>query len=106
MIETSDAASDKLQALISIDLEDADDGQSAGYCRTCRIWFAALTGVDRALAERIREVLADGNEAKAEWLASALPAAPLARSRRWPALPLAPSGRRCPKIASTSSSRR
>jgi hypothetical protein len=76
MIETSDAASDKLQALISIDLEDADDGASAGYCRTCRIWFAALAGADRALAERIREVLADGNETKAEWLASALPPAP------------------------------
>jgi len=28
------------------------------------------------LAERIREVLADGNEAKAEGLASALPPAP------------------------------
>jgi hypothetical protein len=76
MIETSDAARDKLQALISIDLEDTDDGPAAGYCKTCRIWFAALTGVDRALAERIREVLADGNEAKAEWLASALPPAP------------------------------
>jgi hypothetical protein len=76
MIETSDAAHDKLQALISIDLEDAAGGPGAGYCKTCRIWFSALTGADRALAERIREVLADGNEAKAEWLASALPAAP------------------------------
>ena len=76
MIETSDVARDKLQALISIDLPDVDDGPSAGYCKTCRIWFAALTGLDRSLAERIREVLADGNKAKAEWLASALPPAP------------------------------
>jgi hypothetical protein len=76
MIETSDAASDKLQALLSIDLEDVAEGPDAGYCRTCRIWFAALAGADRSLAERIREVLADGNEAKAEWLASALPPAP------------------------------
>jgi hypothetical protein len=76
MMETSDAARDKLQALISIDLEDAVDGPGAGYCKTCRIWFAALTGADRSLAERVREVLADGNEAKAEWLASALPPAP------------------------------
>jgi hypothetical protein len=76
MIETSDAASDKLQALLSVDLEDVDEGPSAGYCRTCRIWFAALAGADRSLAVRIREVLADGNEAKAEWLASALPPAP------------------------------
>jgi hypothetical protein len=76
MIETSDVARDKLQALISIDLEDVDDGPGAGYCKTCRIWFAALTGADRSIAERIREILADGNEAKAEWLASALPSAP------------------------------
>jgi hypothetical protein len=25
----------------------------AGYCQTCRIWFAAFTGADRLLAERI-----------------------------------------------------
>ena len=76
MIETSDAARDKVQALISVDLEDVADGPGAGYCKTCRIWVAALTGADRLLAERIREVLADGNEDKAEWLASALPPAP------------------------------
>jgi hypothetical protein len=76
MIETSDAAGDKLRALISIDLEDVADGRGAGYYKMCRIWFAALTGADRSLAERIREVLADGNEKKAEWLASALPPAP------------------------------
>jgi hypothetical protein len=31
MIETSDAAGDKLQALLSIDLEDVNDGPGAGY---------------------------------------------------------------------------
>jgi hypothetical protein len=56
MTDTSDATHDKLQALISMDCEDVDDGPSAGYCTTCRIWFAALTGADRSVAERIREV--------------------------------------------------
>lgn len=46
------------------------------YCRACRAWFAALSVEARPLAERIREILADGNEEKAEWLASALPPAP------------------------------
>jgi len=76
MFATSDAARDKLEALRSVGLEDRDDGPSAGYGKACRIWFAALTVADRLLAERIREILADGNEAKAEWLASALPPAP------------------------------
>ena len=76
MIDTSDAPRDKLRALISVDLEDDADGPNAGYRKTCRIWFASLTGADRLLAERIREVLTDGNEAKAEWLASVLPPAP------------------------------
>jgi len=78
MTDLSDVAADKVQALLSIDLEDIGDdlGAGAGYCATCRAWFAALSAEARPLAERIREVLADGNETKAEWLVSALPAVP------------------------------
>jgi hypothetical protein len=61
---------------LSIDFDDIDDDLGAGYCKACRDWLAALPGDKRSLAERIREVLADGNETKAELLASTLPPAP------------------------------
>ena len=77
MGDLSDDASDKMRALVFVDFDDIDDDLGAGYCKACRAWFAALSGEARPLAERIREVLADGNATKAEWLASALPPAPV-----------------------------
>ena len=76
MTDLSDAATDKLQALLQVDFDDPDNDLGADYGAACQAWFAALSAESRPLAERIREVLADGNQEKAEWLASALPPAP------------------------------
>ena len=77
VIDLSDVAADKLQAVLNHDTADPDDDLGAEYRQACATWFAALKGADRSIAERIREVLADGNVTKAEWLASALPPAPV-----------------------------
>jgi hypothetical protein len=50
-------------------------GEEYAHNLICK-WRSWLTGGDRLFAERIREVLADDNETKADWLARALPPAP------------------------------
>ena len=72
----SDNPRDKLQAVLNHDRPDPDDDRGAEYRDSCAAWFATLSGADRSVAERIMEVYSDGNDAKAEWLASALPPAP------------------------------
>ena len=74
--EMSDDPRDKLRAVLNHDRPDPDDDLGVAYRDACGQWFAALAGADRLLAARVLEVYADGNEAKAEWLSSALPSAP------------------------------
>ena len=75
-LELSGDPRDKLQALLNHSRPDPDDDLGLAYRDACGEWFAALAGDKRMLAERILEVYADDNEAKAAWLASAPPPAP------------------------------
>jgi hypothetical protein len=74
--DLSHDAHDKLRAVLNHSAPDPDDDLGTAYRDACGAWFAALTGTHKSVTERILEVYADGNEAKAEWLASALPPAP------------------------------
>jgi len=76
MTDTSDAAGDKLQAVLNHDWPDPDDDFGADYRQACAAWFAGLPERDKAIAARVLEVYADGNEERAERIASQLPPAP------------------------------
>ena len=76
-LQWSDRSDNKLQAVLNRDWPDPDDDLGADYHQTIAAWFASLSEHDKAIAERVIEVYSDGNEERAERIASQLPPAPV-----------------------------
>jgi len=77
MTETpQDRPDNKLQAVLNHNWPDPDDDLGADYRQAIVAWFASLSERDKAIAERVIEVYGDGNEERAECIASQLPPAP------------------------------
>jgi len=76
MIESSDAAADKLQAVLNHDFACANDDLGVGYVAACRTWFAALTARERTAANAAMVAFNHGSELDAEELLRDLPPAP------------------------------
>jgi hypothetical protein len=71
----SDAASDKLQAVLTYAARNPDDALGADYRQAVAAWFARLSGYNKLIATWVVEAYADGREA-AERVAAHLPRAP------------------------------
>ena len=71
----SDAASDKLQAVLNHEGRDPDDDLGADYRQAVAAWFASLSGYNKLIAAWVVEAYTDGSEA-AERVAANLPRAP------------------------------
>ncbi len=75
--QLSDDPRDKFQAVLNHSWPDDDDDLGADYRAACAAWFASLSEHDKAIAERVIEVYSDGNQERAERIASQLPPAPV-----------------------------
>jgi len=70
-------SADKLQAALNHDFADTDKDRPAEYLAACRRWFDTLSAGDKATVAIARATFDKGEEAEAEKIAAALPAAPV-----------------------------
>ena len=71
----SDAASDKLQAVLNHEAREPDDDLGADYRQAVAAWFGSLSGYNKLITTWVVEAYTDGSEA-AERVAAYLPRAP------------------------------
>jgi hypothetical protein len=73
----SDDPSDKLHAVLNHAYPDANDDLGKAYRTACEQWFAQLTESERWVMLTVTVIYEQGDEDKAEELASQLPPAPI-----------------------------
>ena len=73
----SDDPRDKLQAALHHAAPDPDDDLDIEYRDACAGWFAQLTETERWVVLTVTVIYEQGDEDKAEGLASQLPPAPI-----------------------------
>ena len=76
MSKISHCAQDKLRALLNRNWDDPKKAFALAYIDACATWFAGLTEGERRIADLALRAYLEGDEAGAQKIAAALPAAP------------------------------